>query len=350
MNIAKETKPSVTRRFTRYVFLDVVGFSYNRSAEAQSDIIGVLNRAVRDSLSECGVVDETRILLPTGDGMCIALHDLQFDLHIQLALSVLRRLDEYNSSTKDETRKFLVRIGINQNTDVFFADINERPNLAGAGINLASRIMDTADGNQILVGHTVYDELQPSEEYMNKFEAFETTDKHGFSFRVYQYVGKGHVGLNCTTPVRFAKEQITEPKLSKVHAYYFANAIRLKDFIVKNQGHGQNNYSLMVMLWFLAKDELGASEATDISPYRPSIYGEGTASLDELFAHYESVDFDVIAALAMFIVPQLLKYDGCLISGVGVMPLFVTNKGEEKLKSEWPSIYEEMRDAAGNAT
>src|SRR6476661_4935211 len=84
----------VTRRFARYVFLDVVRFSYNRSAETQSDIIVELNKLVMDSLLHCSVRPETRTLLPTGDGMCIGLHDLQFDLHIRLALQILDRLEQ----------------------------------------------------------------------------------------------------------------------------------------------------------------------------------------------------------------------------------------------------------------
>jgi hypothetical protein len=58
-----EEAPDVTRQFARYVFLDVVAFSHNRSAEAQSQIIRELNKIVRDSLSETGVNSDIRTLL-----------------------------------------------------------------------------------------------------------------------------------------------------------------------------------------------------------------------------------------------------------------------------------------------
>lgn len=54
-------------------------------------------------------------------------------------------------------------MGINTNADNLVTDINGARNLAGAGINIAQRVMDSADGNQILVSHSVYDTLRDRE-------------------------------------------------------------------------------------------------------------------------------------------------------------------------------------------
>ena len=67
-------------------------------------------------------------------------------------------------------RKFDVRIGVNENVDNLIFDINDRANLTGAGINYARRIMDYADGGNILISQTVYERLSQREKYLEKFK------------------------------------------------------------------------------------------------------------------------------------------------------------------------------------
>ena len=62
----------------RYIFLDVVGFTLNRTVEAQTQIIATLNRVVREaSDSICAGIEASSsrqlIYLPSGDGVCICL-------------------------------------------------------------------------------------------------------------------------------------------------------------------------------------------------------------------------------------------------------------------------------------
>jgi len=61
--------PETVTKSAKYIFLDIVGFTHNRSVEAQTDLIEVLNRVVLDAVSMHGVDEENRILLPTGDGI-----------------------------------------------------------------------------------------------------------------------------------------------------------------------------------------------------------------------------------------------------------------------------------------
>src|SRR5688572_27393522 len=95
----------------KYIFLDVVSFSRGRSVEAQSDIVHSLNDIVKKSLSAHNVTPERRIMLPTGDGICVALLNIEepYDIHVQLALSILRLLQEYNANIEDESRRFEIR-------------------------------------------------------------------------------------------------------------------------------------------------------------------------------------------------------------------------------------------------
>jgi hypothetical protein len=337
-------KPEVTRRYAKYVFLDVIQFS-KRSAEAQSEIVHQLNGMVRQSLELHQVREDDCILIPTGDGMCLALisPNLPYDVHIQVALSILVALDGYNKTETNESRQFQIRMDINQNTDILVSDINERKNIAGAGINMASRIMDKADGSQVLVSQTVYEELQPSEQYMDKFKSFSARAKHGLLFRVYQYTDERHGGLNCETPSEFVTRERAETKLTKKAAFYLAHPICQKQFIVGKQGGGQNNYSLVVLLWFLAVDSEGASDATEFSPNHPRIYGDGSLPLEGVFNYYNSIDFDVISLLAHFIETQVEQYAHCFEqSGYGLEPLFDNETGRQKLRTEWLAIWNEF--------
>jgi class 3 adenylate cyclase len=341
MTTEPQEHEEVVRRYAKYIFLDVVEFS-RRSAEAQSAIVKALNSTILHALTQCDVRDEDRMLIPTGDGTCIALvgPTLLYDTHIQVSLTILEKLHAYNADTSNPSRQFQIRIGINQNTDIVVTDINGKPNIAGAGINMAARIMDKSGTNQILVSQTVYDELQPSERYMSKFRAFDAESKHGLKFRVFQYIGDGHLGLSHEIPSEFRETPPVELKLSKQVAYYFAHAIKLRSFILAKQGPGQNNYALATMLWFLANDSVGESEATEIEPHEPDIYGEGKASWEEIFKHYDSVDFDVMCKLGRFISDKLWPYRKFWQGGTGYVPLFITGDGATKLKREWPKIWE----------
>ncbi|NQT56065.1 MAG: hypothetical protein HQ551_07535 [Desulfobacteraceae bacterium] len=167
-----------TRSF-KYIFLDIVKFT-SRSVEAQSDVICALNETVKASVGERDLQEENVLYIPTGDGICIAMsEELIFDIHMLVALDILDKIHNYNEKQEDEMRQFNVRIGINENIDNVIEDINGRINVAGSGINVASRIMDNADEGQILVGQAVYDILRYRERYMNSFKTYSATIKHG---------------------------------------------------------------------------------------------------------------------------------------------------------------------------
>lgn len=202
----------------KYIFLDIVGFTHNRSTEAQAEIVKQLNEIVSEALEHKSISSDQRIFLPTGDGICIALLTIEnpFDIHIQIALSILNRLNTYNASTQSETRRFHVRIGIDANTDTLVADINNQQNIAGAGISMASRIMNLADGNQILVGQAVYDILRHREKYTSAFKAFQATVKHDTQISVFQFISADHEWLNTSPPTRCQSNEESQTRISNV--------------------------------------------------------------------------------------------------------------------------------------
>ncbi len=78
---------------------------------------------------------------------------------MQMALRILRATAEHNSENVELRKKFQVRIGINSYEDTIVKDINGERNVAGAGINMAQRIMNAADGGNILMRTEKYNGL-----------------------------------------------------------------------------------------------------------------------------------------------------------------------------------------------
>jgi len=297
--------PEVTAH-AKYVFLDIVKYSYGRSVEAQADIINNLNRIVTDATASLGVRREDYIFLPTGDGICTAILDpgAPYDIHVEIAQRILERLADHNASATDAMRQFQVRIGLNENVDNLVTDINGQRNVAGAGINTAQRIMSAADGNQIMVGEAVYETLRHREKYMNCFRRFQDVVKHNVTLTVFQYIAS-FPHLNVEIPSRFRSEPSTAKKLSKNAAYYLAHAIKNRKAIIKKRNHAQSCYSTVVLLALLARDTLELSRSTDVRPYKPQTWGYGLSTFEEQLDFYNGQDFWVISELSEFYADKL---------------------------------------------
>lgn len=329
----------------KYIFLDVVGFTNNRSVEAQSEIVGILNGLVNDCLKEQNVSNRKRILLPTGDGICIALLNIEspYDIHVQIALSILRKLHQHNTNTEvEDSRKFNVRIGINANTDNLVTDINRRLNIAGAGINVAQRVMDKADGGQILVSQTVYEQLRHREQYMQSFADYQAETKHGERVNVHQLRVHGYEGLNLNTPSAFDENKSVR-KLCDLAAHYFINAIMHRASLVESR-HIQYQDAGIVLLYFMALDTLEWTTSTEVDEPHFAAHRQGEASFSEQLDYYNGQDFWVRAKLARLIINRYLaNFYWCFerrVSGTTDYR-FVKAEGREKLRTDWPELWAE---------
>lgn len=189
----------------KYVFLDVVDYS-SRTIEKQYTIVTLLQEIVRTSVTTLikynwlyESLHDYCEFLPTGDGMCIAIknrHD--DDIAVLVALKILENLYTYNSQNED--MQFEIRIGININKDIEYIDINDAPNFAGRGINLAQRIMDMSDGGNILVSSSVYEILGQRDKYHDKFRDLGEWVLKKEKLRLYQYIDESNKALNNKPP------------------------------------------------------------------------------------------------------------------------------------------------------
>lgn len=329
----------------QYVFLDVVGFTKNRSVEAQSEVVATLNDVVTRGVRSLKVPEEDTIFLPTGDGIAIAMIEVKgVDIHLRLALEILRLIDEHNSANSDAMRKFEVRIGINENIDNVLIDINDRRNVAGAGISMAQRIMDKADASQILVGSTVYEVLRQREQYFSNFRAFTAKGKHGVTFSVYQCLSKDSPGLSVTIPSVFAVKKIEPEKLTKFAAYFMAHAVSNQSFLTSRKRDPLRDDAAVVLLSSLAYDSVLTSQTPTHDEPHMKTWGAGSASFEEQYEHYLNIDYWPIIDLAGLLGKKHLQLYSDYFEGDRWLPVyaFVKPSGIHKLKTEWPQIADEF--------
>ena len=185
--------------------------------------------------------------------MCISLVDLfkPYDIHIEIAKGILQSLHLHNEKETDWMRRFKIRIGINENLDNIITDINGNTNMSGAGINHAARIEGLADGNQIIVGNSVYETLVQREKYMDAFRSFETEVKHGLLLNIHQLVDHNNNNLNSDVPSKFTSTK-KEKKLNELQAYYIGFCLKYEKFITEKMEYlSSRSYPLTVLFIYI---------------------------------------------------------------------------------------------------
>jgi class 3 adenylate cyclase len=131
------------------LFIDIVGYSTLLINE-QSRLFRELNEVVQQSAQFRRADAEGHLVrLPTGDGMALVFRD-SAESPVECALEVSRTLQN----------RIPVRMGIHSGPVNEVFDVNNRANLAGAGINMAQRIMDCGDAGHILLSKRVAEDLE----------------------------------------------------------------------------------------------------------------------------------------------------------------------------------------------
>src|SRR5512133_3092868 len=166
-----EVQKEIELEIAHVLFIDIVGYS-KLSVNEQHARIEELNEIVHLSERFQKAEAVNRILkIPTGDGMALVFYKSPEE-PAQCAFEISRAL-------KDNQR-LQVRMGIHSGPVSGVVDVNERTNVAGAGINLAQRVMDCGDAGHILLSHHVAEDLAEYEEwrpFLHDIGTFEV--KHG---------------------------------------------------------------------------------------------------------------------------------------------------------------------------
>src|SRR6266478_7347115 len=191
--MASALEPHLRLAVGHILFLDIVGYS-KLLADEQKELVQELNQLVRETeqFREAEAAGKlTR--LPTGDGMVLVFTNNP-EAPVECALEISRKLQS--------RPQLKLRMGIHSGPVNTVADVNDQANLAGAGINLAQRVMACGDAGHILVSKHVAEDLEEYEQWRPLLHELGTCEvKHGMRVSIVNLHGDG-VG-NPQPPKKF---------------------------------------------------------------------------------------------------------------------------------------------------
>src|SRR5262245_40530081 len=174
--MAAEVKEEIELEIAHVLFLDIVGYS-KLSVNEQHARVEELNEIVRLSEQFRKAEAANRLLkIPTGDGMALVFYKSPEE-PAQCAVEISRALKNH--------ARLQVRMGIHSGPVSGVVDVTERTNVAGAGVNMAQRVMDCGDAGHILLSRHVAEDLAEYERwrpFLHDIGIFEV--KHGVPLSV----------------------------------------------------------------------------------------------------------------------------------------------------------------------
>src|SRR5216117_552065 len=191
--MSAEIKKEIQLEIAHVLFIDAVGYS-KRSINEQHAVIDELNQVVRASEQfQKAEASDRLIKIPTGDGMALVFYTSP-EAPAQCAIEISRALNEHPH--------LQLRMGVHSGPVSGVVDVTGRANLAGAGLNMANRVMRCGDAGHILVSKRIAEDLGEYEHWrplLHDLGACEV--KHSVRIGVVSLYGNG-VG-NPQLPKKF---------------------------------------------------------------------------------------------------------------------------------------------------
>src|SRR5438105_5210446 len=204
------------------LFIDIVGYSKLLINE-QHELLQELNQIVRttEAFRAAEAVGKL-IRLPTGDGMALAFATTP-EAPVQCALEISKALKSHPELD--------VRMGIHSGPVSGLVDVNDRSNIAGAGINIAQRVMDCGDAGHILLSRHIAEDLEQYRQWQpHLHDLGECEVKHGVRVSV---VNLYHDALgNPEVPEKFRQAKEKEQTVPAVPTAAVKPAARSRAWIV----------------------------------------------------------------------------------------------------------------------
>src|SRR5215472_5538522 len=149
--MAAEVKKEIELEIAHVLFTDIVGYS-KLPIHQQRALVERLNEIVRSTDEFQAAETAGRLLtIPTGDGITLVFYDSP-ETPTECALEISRALKKHP--------ELHLRMGVHSGPVSGVIDATGKANVAGAGINIAQRVMDCGDAGHILVSKHVAEDLQ----------------------------------------------------------------------------------------------------------------------------------------------------------------------------------------------
>ncbi len=159
------------------LFIDIVGYS-KFLIDEEHELLQKLNQIVRSTEAFRDAETTGRLIrFPTGDGMALVFSTTP-DAPVQCALEISKALQSHS--------ELQVRMGVHSGPVSGITDVGDRSNIAGAGINMAQRVMDCGDAGHILLSKRVAEDLEQYRQWRSHLHDLgECEVKHGVRVHVF---------------------------------------------------------------------------------------------------------------------------------------------------------------------
>src|SRR6266480_372866 len=153
------------------LFIDTVGYS-KLSINEQRAVVNELTEVVRNSDQYQKAQAAGRLIkILVGDGVALVFYTSP-ETPAQCAVEI--------SSAVKEHPRLQLRMGVHSGPVSDVIDVNGHANLAGAGLNIAKRVMDCGDAGHILISKHVAEDLEEYEQWRPLLHDLGTCEvKHG---------------------------------------------------------------------------------------------------------------------------------------------------------------------------
>jgi len=169
--MAAEVKKEIQLEIAHVLFTDIVGYS-KLPIHQQRAVVERLNEIVRGTDEFQAAETAGRLIkIPTGDGITLVFYHSP-EAPVECALEISRALKKYP--------EVQLRMGIHSGPVSGLIDSTGKANVAGAGINIAQRVMDCGDAGHILLSKHVAEDLEEYPHWQpHLHELGECEVKHG---------------------------------------------------------------------------------------------------------------------------------------------------------------------------
>jgi len=169
--MAAEVKKEIELEIAHVLFTDIVGYS-KLPIHQQRSVVECLNEIVRGTDEFQAAEAAGRLIkIPTGDGITLVFYHSP-EAPVECALEISRALKKHP--------ELQLRMGIHSGPVSGVIDATGKANVAGAGINIAQRVMDCGDAGHILLSKHVAEDLEEYPHWQpHLHELGECEVKHG---------------------------------------------------------------------------------------------------------------------------------------------------------------------------
>src|SRR5690349_9929078 len=174
--MAGEIKKEIELEIAYVLFIDIVGYSKLLINDQRREL-ELLNKIVRGTDQfQKAEANHRLITIPTGDGMALVFYNTP-EAPVECALEVSRAVKEHP--------ELKLRMGVHSGPVSGVVDVSGRSNIAGAGINIAQRVMDCGDAEHILLSKHVAEDLEQLGHWHKHLHNLGQTEvKHGANISV----------------------------------------------------------------------------------------------------------------------------------------------------------------------